>query len=90
MRVRADASYGEVYAAMTSRQQDAMDEVAEAARQVRSMETMLRTKQARLEACVYEAVGRGVPARIVAERLGLSISRVYQIRDQVARWRDGR
>lgn len=46
------------------------------------------TALARLHSEVYDALStRDVPARVVAEELGLSVSRVYQIRDEVSAWR---
>lgn len=89
VRVGRDETYAEVYARLTRAQQDAMDRVVEAHRQTLATQTLLETQQAMLARCVFQAMVAGTPARLLAERLAVTPSRVYQIRDQVLGWGNG-
>lgn len=53
----------------------------------RGAQTALETTIAHRDAAVYDAVTAGVAVRLVADLLGVSIGRIYQIKDTVAKHR---
>jgi hypothetical protein len=85
--VRAGPSVSEAYASMTGQQQDAMDKIKASHDEYLAARLAAATREAVLAACIYDALEDRVPARVVAAYLGLSVTRVYQIRDEVARRR---
>ncbi len=82
------ASLGEMYASLTLAGKDAVDRIHAAGDELEHRERQVATATADLHATVVDALDSKVPARFVAELLGVSVSRVYQIRDEVLRHRN--
>lgn len=79
MRVQPGASLDEVYAGLTKTQQKRVEAVETA----RAKEAeAVRAVQNRAREAVRKALAAGVPARLLADRLGISPARVYQMRDE--------
>lgn len=74
-----------MYARLTGAQRKAMDSVDRAVSEQRRMMLILDSSGAALRREVHDALKVGVPARLIASRLGVSKQRVYQMRDEVAR-----
>jgi len=85
--VRADVNLAQAFANMTVAQQRAMLAVRRAAGDSTNARAVLNAHEAVLHGRVFDALAAGVPARLVAEELDVSPSRVYQIRDGVAAYR---
>jgi hypothetical protein len=88
VRAAADETFEQLYARMTVRQKDAMTVVREARRDWQLLTTRVGSAQAALYDAVVKALQAGVPVRVMGEELELSVSRVYQIRDEVAEHRE--
>jgi len=78
MRVKPGTTSDEAFAALTKRQQA----------QVVAIETSRAEEDGKMRAvanrsheAVRKALANGVPARVIATRLGVSPARVYQMRD---------
>jgi len=84
MRTSADESAGEVYARLTLKQKNAIQAVRSARANADRSEAKHAADLAVWQTKVFEAMEQGVPVRLLAESLGLSISRIYQIGDEVA------
>lgn len=84
MRAATDASVAEVYARMTRAQAAQMDKVVRAHHEVERAESTAALRLSTLHAMIFDALAKGIPARIIAEQTRMSTSRIYQIRDHVA------
>jgi FixJ family two-component response regulator len=82
VRVPTTATVAEVWARLNRHQQDALVQAMRAQTAVRDQEQALELAKLEVGRRVFRAMARGVPARILAEELGLSESRIYQLRDQ--------
>jgi hypothetical protein len=80
----------EAYARMTVRQRKSMEWLRKARQDAEVAETLAESAQALVRVQVYDAVEAKIPIRFLAEELGLSQSRIYQIRDEVAAHRQPR
>jgi hypothetical protein len=60
-----------------------MQAIKSAKNEVTREESVLASRVAYWQVKVFEAVQAGVPVRFLATELGLSTSRIYQIRDEV-------
>lgn len=72
---------------MTRSQVRVMELVHQAAGEVDRSQVLLDAEKASFSGLLYDALNEGIPARILAQALGLSLSRVYQIRDEVSDYR---
>lgn len=80
-------SPGAVYASLTLAGKDSLDRLKTAHEEHRAAQDALEVATSALHATVFDALQSKVPARFVADQLGISLSRVYQIRDDVSRYR---
>lgn len=79
MRVKPGTSLQEAFAALSARQQARVAAI-ETARE--KEDEAIRAVLNRSREGVRKALDAGVPARIIAERIGVSSARVYQMRDE--------
>lgn len=79
MRIKPGASSEETVKAMTPVQRRLLGTVERARAREQSVvkDSVDRTREA-----VREALSEGVPARIMASRLDVSLARIYQMRDE--------
>lgn len=77
-RVRPGASLDDILGTMTPKQIDLLAKVEEA--RLNEKRSLWETR-----AQVRTALEAGVPARVLSIRLGLSLARIYQMRDESAR-----
>jgi hypothetical protein len=80
----ATESPAEVYSRLTRRQKNDMHAIRAAGNEVVAAEAVTSSKVAFWKVKVFDAVEDGVPVRFLAAELSLSVSRIYQIRDEVA------
>lgn len=85
MRVTPGSTLDEVYSSLSKRQQNRVEAVETA----RSKEAeQIKSVQNKSREAVRRALEVGVPARILADRLGVSPARVYQMRDEAQAFKD--
>ena len=77
----------QAFAQMSAGQQRVMLGIRRASDELTLARAMVSAREAVLHGRVFDALAAGIPARIVAEELDVSPSRVYQIRDGVAAYR---
>ena len=87
MRVKPGASADDIFAGLTKKQQNAMlaIERTRAAEDAAVLAVTNRSREA-----VRKALEGGVPARLIASRLGVSAARVYQMRDEAVAYAEGK
>lgn len=78
---------GEVYATLTRAGKDSLDPLKAAHEQLAEVARRVDLAQSELHVAIYDSLQAKVPARVIADTLGISASRVYQIRDEVSRHR---
>jgi hypothetical protein len=78
---------GDVYASLTRAGKDSLTPMRQAHEHLAEVVRHLEVAQSEMHATVYDALQAKVPARVVADMLSISVSRVYQIRDEVTRHR---
>ena len=76
-------SRSEVFARLSLRQSTALEASKGHAEDVNQMRDLLAAAELRLENSVSVALDRGVPARLLAADLGVSLSRVYAMLEAV-------
>jgi len=69
---------------LTPERQKTLTAAEAAARALRSAEARVEVERLNQRRAVRAALDAGVPTILVADRLGVSVSRVYQIRDAIS------
>lgn len=82
MRVRPGASTDEIVAELSRDQKNRLARV-ERAREREKRAAQEAMQETRMQ--VRAALEAGVPARVLSDRLGLSLARIYQMRDEAGR-----
>lgn len=83
VRVRLFETFAEVYARLTRRQQHAVTQVTRAHTAVEEQRSLLDLKTVVLHRSVQVALDEGVPARMLAQIMGVTTSRIYKIKEQM-------
>lgn len=84
-----DETAAEVYARFTVKQVRALAKLRHYQAEVVRLTAITDAAKADVTVGIYNLLELGVPVRFVAEELGVSQSRIYQIRDEVAAIRSG-
>lgn len=71
-------------ARMSARQHRAFERVCDANRETRAAAASYERRRIEEHGAIYEAMEVGVPARVLAERLDVSVERVHAVRSEVA------
>lgn len=87
MSLRRAGTLAEALGEMTREQAAAMAAMRRAVADQQRASDVLATATARVHSAVFTALEARIPARFVAESLGLTVSRVYQMREEVLRHR---
>jgi hypothetical protein len=83
----ADEPAALVYARLTGSQRRLVNAVTQAHLDFLTAEEIANTRQVVLHTKVSEGLAGRVPARLLADKLGVSVSRIYQIQRGVSRHR---
>jgi hypothetical protein len=87
MRVKPGSTTDEAFAALSKRQQTQVLTI-EAARAVE--DEKVRAVLHKSREAIRKALASGVPARVIASRLGVSPARIYQMRDEAVAYTEVR
>lgn len=87
MRVSPGTTLDEEYGSLTKRQQNKIAAI-ESARQKEDAQVKALVNRSR--EAVRKALEADVPARIIADRLGVSAARVYQLRDAAEQYAEAK
>jgi hypothetical protein len=90
VRAPAEVSFPAEFARLTRNQQEALTWVRNAQEDVDDAQAVVGSTTAELHSKVVRAINEGVPVRLLGQALGVSQSRIYQIRDQVSGYRSER
>jgi hypothetical protein len=74
----------ETFASLTLRQQDLLTTLKDRQKYAQVQSDRAESAERLVRYGVRDALDGGVPAKIVAAQMGLSVSRVYQIREQLS------